>query len=127
MRRMNPETIAPPVGAYSHAIELSPEARRLYISGQVGIAPDGRTGADAREQAQIAWDNLLAILAAADMGLNNLVKVTAYLTDPADLPAYGEVRSKVLGDARPCSTLLFVPVLARPEWKVEIEAVAAAD
>lgn len=126
MRLSNPPTIAPPVGAYSHGVEIPPNARWLHVSGQVGIAPDGTLGKGAAEQSQIVWDNIQAILADAGMGIENLVKVTAFLTDPDDLPAYGAVRSAVLGDARPCSTLIFVPALVKPDWKVEVEVVAAA-
>lgn len=126
MRKCNPESIAPPAGAYSHAIEIPPEARRLYVSGQVGIAPDGSLGRDAAEQTRIVWENICAILADAGMGVENLVKVTAYLTDKADLPAYGEARAAVLGKARPCSTLVFVAALVKSEWKVEVEVIAAS-
>ena len=126
MRRSNPDTIAPPAGAYSHAVEVPPGARWLYVSGQVGIAPDGTLGRDAAEQSRIIWENIVAILADADMGLGDLVKVTAYLTDPADLPAYCAARSAVLGEARPCSTLVYAPALVKPDWKVEVDVVAAA-
>ncbi len=125
MRLSNPPSIAPPVGMYSHSVEVPPNARWLYVSGQVGIAPDGKLGRDATEQSQIVWGNIQAILADAGMGITNLVKVTAFLTDPEDLPAYGAVRSAVLGDARPCSTLIYVPALVKPDWKVEVEVVAA--
>ncbi|MFY9210749.1 MAG: RidA family protein [Aestuariivita sp.] len=126
MRLSNPPTIAPPVGAYSHGVEIPPNARWLHVSGQVGIAPDGTLGEDAAEQSQIIWDNIQAILADAGMGIENLVKVTAFLTDPDDLPAYGTVRSAALGQARPCSTLIYVPALVKPDWKVEVDVVAAA-
>ncbi len=125
MRQYNPDSIAPPAGAYSHAIEVPAGARRLYVSGQVGVAPDGTLGADAGEQARIIWDNIASILAEAEMGMADLVKVTAYLTDPADLPAYAKGRGGILGDARPCSTLVYVPALVKPEWKVEVEVIAA--
>src|SRR6056297_3469458 len=98
MRLSNPPTIAPPVGAYSHGVEIPPNARWLHVSGQVGIAPDGTLGKDAAEQSQIVWDNIQAILGDSEMGVANLVKVTAFLTDPDDLAAYAAVRSAVLGD-----------------------------
>jgi enamine deaminase RidA (YjgF/YER057c/UK114 family) len=126
MRKHNPASIAPPAGTYSHAIEVPPGARWLHVSGQVGIAPDGNLGKDVAEQSRIVWDNILAILAEAGMGLEDVVKVTAYLTDEADLPAYAEARAGVLGDARPCSTLVIVPALVKPEWKVEVDIVAAS-
>lgn len=121
----NPDSIAAPTGAFSHGVETPPGARVLHVSGQVGIAPDGTLAADAGAQAQTAWDNIGAILAAAGMGLADIVKVTAYLTDPADVAAYAAVRGRVLGALRPASTLVVVAALVRPEWKVEVEVVAA--
>lgn len=121
----NPDNIAAPTGAFSHGVEAAPGARVLHVSGQVGIAPDGTLAADAGAQAQTAWDNIRAILAAAGMDLADIVKVTAYLTDPADLPAYAAIRGQVLQDLRPASTLVIVSALVRPEWKVEVEVVAA--
>jgi enamine deaminase RidA (YjgF/YER057c/UK114 family) len=53
------------------------------------------------------------------------VKVTHCLLRPADIPAYVEVRSRFLGDARPASTLLVVPQLVKPEYLLEVEACAA--
>jgi len=125
MPAYNPDTIAAPVGAYSHAMDIPANARTLHVSGQVGIDPDGNLGGDAREQSRLVWDNIGKILGEAGMDLSNLVKVNSYLTDPADMAAYGEVRSAVLGDLRPCSTLVYVAALARPDWKVEVDIVAA--
>ena len=61
------------------------------------------------------------------MGINNLVKVTSFLTRPQDVPAYGKVRDKFLGDMRPATTMLVVQALARPTYLVEVEATAARD
>jgi enamine deaminase RidA (YjgF/YER057c/UK114 family) len=66
--RHNPSTVAPPFGAYSHAIEVPPGARWLYVSGQVGVQPDGTLGADAAAQIEWAFRNLVAVLEAAGMG-----------------------------------------------------------
>ena len=125
MRKLNPDTIAPPVGAFSHAIEVDPNARRLYVSGQIGVDKDGNPGKDVAAQTLLIWQNIKLILEDANMAMADLVKVTAYLTDSADLPVYGKIRSEALGDNRPCSTLLVVPALAHPDWKVEVEVVAA--
>ncbi|MBL4758371.1 MAG: RidA family protein [Rhizobiales bacterium] len=127
MRQYNPKTVAAPAGAYSHAIGVPANARSLYVSGQVGIDKDGNLGCDVGEQTHIVWQNISLILQDAGMELADIVKVTAYLTDPADLPAYGKARSEILGDARPCSTLLFVSALVHPEWKIEVEVVAAKE
>lgn len=125
MKKYNAASIAKPVGAYSHAIETPPNARTLYVSGQIGIDPAGILGRDVKEQATILWSNIVHILEDAGMDLSNVIKVTAYLTDPNDMASYGEVRTSVLGASRPCSTLIFVSALARPEWKVEVEIIAA--
>jgi 2-iminobutanoate/2-iminopropanoate deaminase len=73
----------------------------LFISGQVGIEPDGTTPPGITEQARIAWRNLEAQLNAANMELDNLVKVTMIVPDPADIPASRPVRAEVWGIANP--------------------------
>lgn len=124
LRSLNPPEIAPPVGAYSQAILTSGAGRTLYIAGQVGLQPDGQLAEGFEAQAEAAWKNIVAVLAAAGMGPQDLVKVTTFVTDPAHLPLFGPVRTRFLGSARPASTLVVVRALARPEWLVEVEAVA---
>jgi 2-iminobutanoate/2-iminopropanoate deaminase len=125
LTHLNPSTIAAPIGRYSHGVLVPSGAKLLFISGQVGIDPNGTVPSGFADQARSAWRNLLAILEAAGMGPDNLVKVTHYLTRPSDLPAYREVRASMAGDARPASMLVFVPALADPRWLFEIEAIAA--
>jgi enamine deaminase RidA (YjgF/YER057c/UK114 family) len=127
MRLFNPPHIAPPAATYSHGVEISPNARWLYVAGQVGLKPDGTLDPDIEGQAEQAWRNVLATLDGAGMGVNNLVKVTSFLTRPQDVPAYGKVRDKYLGDMRPATTMLVVQALARPIYLVEVEATAAQD
>jgi enamine deaminase RidA (YjgF/YER057c/UK114 family) len=122
----NPDAVAPPFSRYSHGIEAPASTRWLHISGQVGVAPDGSVGQGAAAQIEQAWRNLLAILEAAGMGPRDLVKVTTFLTDRANLQISREVRGRMLQGAEPASTLLIVSGLARAEWLVEIEAIAAA-
>lgn len=123
-RSINPSEIAAPVGLYSHAIVSTAAGQWLHISGQIGMRPDGTLASGFAGQAQAAWSNLVGVLQAAGMDVTDLVKVTTYMTDAADLKALGPVRSGFLGDARPASTLLIVKALARPEWLIEVEAVA---
>lgn len=125
MKIVNPASIAPPVGTYSHAIETPPGARILHISGQVGIDRAGQVGRDIRSQAELVWSNIQAILGAAGMGLTDLVRVNTYLVDAADIPESRAVRKAVLGEHRPASTLLVVGALASPDYRIEIEAWAA--
>lgn len=126
MKIHNPPKVAPGSG-YSHGIELPPEARLLYIAGQLGISADGKMAPDIRGQAEQAWRNLGIVLEAAGMGYQNLVKVTHFLTRREDIAAYREVRAKFLGAHAPASTLLVISALARPEALIEVEAVAAKE
>jgi 2-iminobutanoate/2-iminopropanoate deaminase len=120
----NPATSAAPLGAYSNGISAPVGGRWLFVAGQVGVNRDGSVPGGFAEQAEAAWRNLLAVLADAGMGVDDLVKVTHYVLNRDDLPAYNAVRSRHLGEARPASTLVVVASLARPEWRVEVEAVA---
>jgi 2-iminobutanoate/2-iminopropanoate deaminase len=113
------------IGLYSDGVCVPPGARVFQTSGTPGINAEGTLPAGFAEQAELAWENVLRILDAAGMGVQDIVKVTQFLTREADLPAYREVRTRFLGDARPASTLLFVPALVWPEMLIEIEVVAA--
>lgn len=122
----NPETVHPPLGAYSHTIEVPPESRWLVISGQVGIDGKGRIGTDIAVQSERALRNILACLRAHKMSKRDLVKTTTYLTDARYVAPFREARRKVFGDdCAPASTLLIIDALAAPELLVEVEAWAA--
>lgn len=125
MKTYMPKTVAAPAGPYSHGVEIPANARLLYLAGQVGAAPDGSMASDVEGQADQCWKNIKAILAAAGMGVENLVKCTHFLTRAEDVAAYGKVRARHLGEARPASTLLVISALARPGMLVEVEAIAA--
>ena len=120
-----PNTVAAPFGPYSHAVEVPPGSRLLYISGEVGVQPDGVVPEGIEAQAEACWRNIIAILEHADMGVGDLVKITTYLLNAEDIPAAGAARARFLGDARPASASLIVNALVKPEWRIEIEAVAA--
>ena len=120
-----PPTIAPPAALYVHGMEVSANARWMFVSGQVGVHADGRTGMDAREQAEIIWANIAATLASAGMTVNDIVKLTTFSVAREHLPALREVRERVLAGHKPASTLLLVAGLGQPQWLVEVEAYAA--
>jgi 2-iminobutanoate/2-iminopropanoate deaminase len=119
--------VASQIGKYSDAIEVPPNARWLYTSGTPGLALDGHLPSDVSGQAEIAWTHIVKMLKQTDMSVNDLVKVTHYLLRAEDIPAYVQVRSKFLGDARPASMLLIVPALVKPNFLLEIEAIAAQE
>ena len=120
-----PDSIAAPFGPYSHAVEVPGGSRLLYISGEVGVQPDGVVPEGIEAQAEACWANIVAILADADMGIEDLVKITTYLVREEDVAAAGAARAKYFGDARPGSATLIVKALVNPDWLIEIEAVAA--
>jgi enamine deaminase RidA (YjgF/YER057c/UK114 family) len=121
----NPTTIAPPGGRYSHAIELPPNARLVFASGQVGVDKAGKPGGTIEKQCELAWKNVVAILKDARMAPADLVRIQVYLTDARFIPVYRAIRDKYIGPVPPASTLLIVSALADPAFLVEIEAIAA--
>lgn len=121
---VQPERVAAPMGPYSHGIACGGPGRWLHIAGQVGVGPDGALREGFEAQARQAWDNLCAVLEAADMDVSHLVKVTSFLVDAAHVPLLGPVRRGFLDAARPASTLLVVQGLAQPGWLYEVEAIA---
>jgi 2-iminobutanoate/2-iminopropanoate deaminase len=72
------------------------------------------------------WNNLFAILAAAGMAPDALVKINAFIVGPQRIPAYSAARQRHLGVLRPASTAICVTQLVRPEWLLEVDAIAAA-
>jgi enamine deaminase RidA (YjgF/YER057c/UK114 family) len=125
MKIHNPPSVAAPLAAYSQGIEVPPNARWLHVSGQIATDTTGAVPEGIEAQARLAFQNLAAVLRSADMDLGNLVKLTMYLTRTEDVPAFRAIRDQFLGDARPAATLVVVQALVRPEWLVEVEAVAA--
>ena len=126
IRRFDPDGIHPPVGHYSHASEIVAPARWLYLSGQVGLRPDGTLAMGITAQAEQALANLKTALEDTGMGFEDIVKMTVLLTDPAHIAEAAAVRARVLGAVKPSATLMIVAGLAGPDLLIEIEAIAAA-
>ncbi len=122
----NPSTVAAPASHYAQVVEVRDASRWLEISGQIGVTPNGKLAGDAGAQVRQCFANIIAVLHANDMQLANLVKITVYLTNSDDMPAFREVRDEMLAGHLCASTLLVISALARPELVVEIEATAAA-
>jgi 2-iminobutanoate/2-iminopropanoate deaminase len=124
----NPSNVHPPVAAYTHQIEIRGPERLLILSGQVGQREDGTVPADPLEQFDIALENLYRNLQAADMDVQDIVKLTFYLVGEMDVTQRRALIASRLGDHKPCMTLVFVAALASPSYKVEIDAwVSRAD
>jgi 2-iminobutanoate/2-iminopropanoate deaminase len=110
---------------YSHAIEVARPGRVLFISGQFGVTPDGHLDKDFAAQCEQAMDNVEALLATADMNTANLVKLTYYATRAIDFPILVQIRQRRWALDRAASvTAIAVLGLARPEYLIEIEAIA---
>lgn len=120
---VNPEGF-PVSPVYSQGLLTRSDGRTLYVSGQVGIGPDGKPAEGIAAQTRAAIANLNAVLAAAGMSQQNLAKVTIYLTDAANMGGFMEAGGGGLPVPPPATTLLIVKGLASPELLVEIEGIA---
>jgi 2-iminobutanoate/2-iminopropanoate deaminase len=118
----NPDTIHAPLGRYVHQIEVTGEARMLFLAGQVGIRPDGSRPEDPVEQLGVALENVLANLQAAGFEPTDLVKITTYVVGEMDPAGRRAQLDRLLGAHVPTSTLVFVAALAAPAYKVEVDA-----
>jgi enamine deaminase RidA (YjgF/YER057c/UK114 family) len=125
LKHLNPPTVVKPFSRYSQAVEAPASCRWLHISGQVGATPDGAILKGFEAQAKQCWVNIAAILTAAGMGIEDLVKVNIFVTSADVVAASRKIRDEALKDAQPASTFLVVAALAHPDLVVEIDAVAA--
>ena len=123
---LDPPSIRPPFARYSHGVEVASAKRLAVVSGQLGVRPDDTVPESVGEQAELCFANIAAILGEAGMSLADIVRINAYVTDRADMKAYMEVRDRMVVDPPPASTLMIVSGFTRPEFKVEIEVIAAA-
>ena len=120
----NPQDVHAPLGSYSHQVEVQNE-HILLISGQVGMRQDGTIPEDPYEQIDIAFENIIRNLRAANMDVIDLIKLTYYLVGEFDTTRRREIVVSKLQGHQPCSTLLFVAALASPQLRVEIDAWAS--
>lgn len=125
MRRLNSNTIHPPFAKYAQGVEVLAGARMVFCSGQLGIGRDGIVPDDVEGQARLCFRAIVAILSEASMSLADLVRLNAYVTSAQFLGGYMNVRDEFVSNPPPASTLMIVQGFARPEFKVEVEAVAA--
>jgi 2-iminobutanoate/2-iminopropanoate deaminase len=127
MKFINPDSIVKPASKYSQGVKLKTAKRRLLISGQVGIKPDGTMELTTRAQMERAWSNLLAILKDAGFEKTHLVKITCFVTEPGMTALYRETRDAALQGHLCAATFLQIAGLAAPEMKVEIEGEAVKE
>lgn len=111
-------------GIYTHGVEVPSSGRTLYISGQVGVAPDGALATDFKGQCRQAFLNVKSVLDASGMEFSDIIKTTFYLTRPEDMTDLVDIRKEFIDGVRPANTTLFVNGLVAPDWLVEIEVIA---
>ncbi|MGA0034759.1 MAG: RidA family protein [Ilumatobacteraceae bacterium] len=122
---IQPNEIAPPAAQYVHAMLTTGAQRWLHTSGVVPTRPDGTVPEAIEDQAVVVWANISAMLADAEMSVDDIVSVTTYAVVGQPLAGVMAARDRVLGEHRAASTLVTVPALARPEWLMEISVIAA--
>lgn len=111
---------------FSHIGQVEGECRIIHTAGQIAMDKEGNIPTDYTDQIRLALWNLDQCLFAAGASRQNLVKLRYYIVnyDPENRP-HLEILTEYLEGHRPCTTLVPVPALARPELLFEIEAVAA--
>ena len=126
-RFFNPETMPKPASNYVQAVEMMAPGRRLVLSGQIGVTAKGEMLDGYRAQAEQAWRNALAGLAACNMQITDIVAIRVYDVVPGDVSAYREFRDHFLEGHAPASTYVIVAGLAHPDLLTEIEIEAFSE
>lgn len=128
MKELAPKDMRAPFARYAHGVEIPAGSRIVQTSGQLGIRTDETIPESAYEQAVICFENISKILRAAEMTAADVAHIAGYVTDRAFMPDYMRARDEFMKDAvrLPSSTLLIVSGFTKPEFKVEVEVVAAA-
>ncbi|MEO6651262.1 MAG: RidA family protein [Ilumatobacteraceae bacterium] len=125
-RVVSPSSIAPPAAQYAHAVLSTAATRWLHTSGVVPTRPDGTVPEPVGEQARVVWSSIAAMLDDVGMAPTDIVSVTTYAVAGEDVGPVMTARDEFLDGHLAASTLVTVPALARPEWKMEIAIVAAS-
>lgn len=125
LKRFNPQGVPPPFSNYSLGVVVPAGMATLHVSGQVGMAADGSLPEDAEAQCRNAFANVLAVMAGAGMGPDDIVSLTTFLTGPEHLAAYRRAREAAFGDVAPASTMVYAAGLVDPKMIIEVQAIAA--
>lgn len=125
---INPDTIAPPVSKYSHAVRVViADTALIYVAGQVPLDPNGNLVGenDIGTQTEFVFEQIKTILKAAGGSLRDIVKANIYVTDMSQYAKVAEVRNRYFAGNPPATTFVEVSKLVREGWMVEIEVQAA--
>jgi len=115
-----------PTKGYSHVAKME---NTLYIAGQVAKDLEGNLvgKGDFEIQARQVFTNLKNILEETEGGIQNIVKMTTFLTHFDYIETYRKVRDEFIQEPFPPNTLLIVNSLAMAEYMIEVEAIATLD
>ena len=118
-RAINPTGVS-----YAQAHLAEAPTRWLFVSGQIPVDEKDQVPADFESQCRLVWRNVETQLRAGGMSLQDLVKVTVFLSDRQYREANYKVRHEVLGDCSPARTIIIADIYDEA-WLLEIEAIAA--
>ena len=119
------EGVYPATPDYIHALEVQGPTRLLFVSGTMGLDAKGVPGKTLDEQLDLIWANIRAILASAGLTVDNVVRVTSYLRDPAYAEKNQNDRVAALNGRVVPTTTIVVQTLVS-DWLVETEIIATA-
>jgi enamine deaminase RidA (YjgF/YER057c/UK114 family) len=131
IRHTNPPELARPPG-YSNVVEVL-HGRIVFVAGQIAVDRDGKLvgKGDFEAQAHQAFSNVATALRSVGCTPGDVVKMTVYVRDMTQVPAYRKARDRFLGSttpaAAPAMTLVEVSKLFSDDFLIEVEAVAAAE
>jgi enamine deaminase RidA (YjgF/YER057c/UK114 family) len=123
--KRTPAALPSPFAKYSHSVIVPAGTRMLFCSGQLGMASDGAVPESAEAQADLCFAAIGHMLADAGMSSADIVRINAFVTDRAHMAGYMASRDRHVTSPPPASTLMIVGGFTRPEFKVEVEIVAA--
>lgn len=125
--RLNPDSVAAPIGTYSHSVRVeTSDGIWIYVSGQIASDPDGTLVGpnDLAAQTVQVFENVKAILGANGASFANVVKLQTYVTTLEGLAEMRQVRSRYLTSELPASTAVQVVALVVPDAVIEVDVVA---
>ncbi len=121
----DPAGVHKPRVKYAHAALVPAGTDILYISGQVGISPEGDIVEGFTAQCRLAYTNLLTVLKSKDLRPEHIFKTTLLLTEVDNVDEMFAIQAEMMGDFCPASTLMVLKSLARAQLLFEVEALAA--
>ena len=126
-RFFKPAQIGWSASGQTHGLAHGAVFKRLLISGQPGVDERGEVPADLEAQIELAFDNLLKVIAAGQMAVEDLVRIAAYVAQPSAYGVFDRVRARKLGALTPAATYVETAGFSDPRWRVLIEGEAVRE